>query len=105
MERKKKNSSGECQDNEILNATKRRSVLYDSAKSNDGKEVDGTMLLNDVDNSVDDGNNHLTHLAQVENNDGVDGCKKFKHIVENNSESLIPSRPKRTIAYAKNGVA
>eukprot|EP00957_Ditylum_brightwellii_P123802 9437414-Ditylum_brightwellii.AAC.1 len=42
MERKKQNSSGKCQDREVLSAIKSRSVLYDSAKSNDGKEVDET---------------------------------------------------------------
>eukprot|EP00957_Ditylum_brightwellii_P055132 4178822-Ditylum_brightwellii.AAC.1 len=40
MERKKQNVSGECQDHEVPNATKSRSMLYDSAKSDDGKEVD-----------------------------------------------------------------
>eukprot|EP00957_Ditylum_brightwellii_P156979 11947318-Ditylum_brightwellii.AAC.1 len=72
MERKKQNSSGECQDHEGLNETKSRSVLYDSAKLNDGKEVDDAMLLNDVDNSVDGSDNHLTHLTPFESNDSVD---------------------------------
>eukprot|EP00957_Ditylum_brightwellii_P088198 6718230-Ditylum_brightwellii.AAC.1 len=67
-ERKKQNASDECQDHEVPNVTKSRSVLYDSAKLNDGKEVDETMLLTDVDNSVDGGDNHLTHLTQFESN-------------------------------------
>eukprot|EP00957_Ditylum_brightwellii_P185911 14153928-Ditylum_brightwellii.AAC.1 len=41
MERKKQNVGGGCQDHEVLNATKSRSVFYDGAKSNDGKEVNG----------------------------------------------------------------
>eukprot|EP00957_Ditylum_brightwellii_P001396 109410-Ditylum_brightwellii.AAC.1 len=67
---------------------KSRNVLYDSAISNEGKEVDETMFLYDVDDSVDSGDNHCTHLTQFESNDGVGGCKNFKHIVKKNSESL-----------------
>eukprot|EP00957_Ditylum_brightwellii_P048046 3648736-Ditylum_brightwellii.AAC.1 len=73
MERKRLNSSGEWQDHEVLNATKSKNVLYDSTKSNDGKEVDETMLLNDVNGSVDGGDNYLTHLTQFESNNGVGG--------------------------------
>eukprot|EP00957_Ditylum_brightwellii_P105880 8074783-Ditylum_brightwellii.AAC.1 len=48
MERKKQNVCGGCQDHEVLNAMKSRSMFYDSAKSNDGKEVnDG---VDDCDN-------------------------------------------------------
>eukprot|EP00957_Ditylum_brightwellii_P097219 7404566-Ditylum_brightwellii.AAC.1 len=46
------------------------------------------MFLNDVDNSVDGGKNHLTHLTQFESNDGVDGCENYTLIAKNNSESL-----------------
>eukprot|EP00957_Ditylum_brightwellii_P169586 12907886-Ditylum_brightwellii.AAC.1 len=67
---------------------KQRSVLYDSVISNEGKEVDETILLYDADDSVDSGDNHLTHFTQFEINDGVGGCKNFTHIVKNNSESL-----------------
>eukprot|EP00957_Ditylum_brightwellii_P147658 11244496-Ditylum_brightwellii.AAC.1 len=77
MEKKKQNPINECQDHEVPNVTKSRSVLYGSVKSNDGKEVDETMLLCDVDGSVDGGDNHLTHLTQFESNDGVDGCENF----------------------------
>eukprot|EP00957_Ditylum_brightwellii_P074970 5697200-Ditylum_brightwellii.AAC.1 len=71
MQRKKLNSSGACQDHEVPNAMKSRSVLYDSAKSNDRKEFDETMLLNDVDDVDDCGDNHLTHLTHFESNDGA----------------------------------
>eukprot|EP00957_Ditylum_brightwellii_P133053 10145515-Ditylum_brightwellii.AAC.1 len=88
MGRKKLNLSSECQDHKVLNATKSRSMLYDSAKSNDGKEIGETMLSNDVDDSVDGGDNHLTHFASFESNDGVGGCENFTHIVKSNSESF-----------------
>eukprot|EP00957_Ditylum_brightwellii_P085530 6505629-Ditylum_brightwellii.AAC.2 len=77
-ERKKQNVCGR-------NATKGRSVLYDSAKSNDRKEVYETMLLNYVDDNVDGGNNCLTHLKQFESNDGAGGCENFTHIVRSGS--------------------
>eukprot|EP00957_Ditylum_brightwellii_P096675 7362798-Ditylum_brightwellii.AAC.1 len=85
MERKKQNTSGECQDHEFLNVMKIRSVLYYSAKSNDGKEVivgiddcvenhfDGHVdsFVDDSVNvavkdgcGVDDGEGHLTYLTQ-----------------------------------------
>eukprot|EP00957_Ditylum_brightwellii_P057769 4380628-Ditylum_brightwellii.AAC.1 len=88
MQRKKQNAGGECQDHRVPNMMKIKSLLSDSAKSNDGKEVDETMLLHDVDDSVDGGDNHLTHLTHFESNDGVDGCEKFTHIAKNNVESL-----------------
>eukprot|EP00957_Ditylum_brightwellii_P173870 13236951-Ditylum_brightwellii.AAC.1 len=53
------------------NVMKSRSVLHDSATSNEGKEVDETMLLYDIDGSVDGGESHLTHLTQFESNDGA----------------------------------
>eukprot|EP00957_Ditylum_brightwellii_P184840 14078205-Ditylum_brightwellii.AAC.1 len=46
-----------------MNTTAIRSVLYDSVISNEAKKVDETMLLYDVDDSVDGGDNHLTHLT------------------------------------------
>eukprot|EP00957_Ditylum_brightwellii_P109835 8377588-Ditylum_brightwellii.AAC.1 len=55
-ERKKQNMCG-------LNLTKIRNVLYDSAISNEGKEVNETMLFYDVDGSVDGGDNHLTMMV------------------------------------------
>eukprot|EP00957_Ditylum_brightwellii_P047664 3621378-Ditylum_brightwellii.AAC.1 len=87
MERKKQKSSGECQDYEVPNATKSRSVLYDSTKLKDGKEVnvgvddcvnnhfDGHVDIcvddsvdvaveDGVDGSIDGGERHLTHLTQ-----------------------------------------
>eukprot|EP00957_Ditylum_brightwellii_P002564 196782-Ditylum_brightwellii.AAC.1 len=86
--RKKQHTSGECQDHEVPNVMKSRSVLYVSAKLNDRKEDNETMLLNDIDNSVDGGDNHLTHLSTFGSNDGVDGYETFTHIAKNNSESL-----------------
>eukprot|EP00957_Ditylum_brightwellii_P194088 14780971-Ditylum_brightwellii.AAC.1 len=72
MERKKQNVSGECQDHEVLNATKSRSVLYDSAKLNDGKEV-----IVGVDDCVDncfDGrvDSNVDDSVDVAVEDGVD---------------------------------
>eukprot|EP00957_Ditylum_brightwellii_P024403 1842415-Ditylum_brightwellii.AAC.1 len=69
------------------NETKRRSVMF-SAISNEEKEVDETMLLYDIDDSVDGGESHLTNLTRFESNDIFSGCENFKHIVKNNSESL-----------------
>eukprot|EP00957_Ditylum_brightwellii_P183665 13989763-Ditylum_brightwellii.AAC.1 len=40
MERKKQKAYGECPDHQVLNVMKHRSVMYDSATLNDGKEVD-----------------------------------------------------------------
>eukprot|EP00957_Ditylum_brightwellii_P207542 15353440-Ditylum_brightwellii.AAC.1 len=77
------NACGECQDHGVPNMTKSRRLLYDSAKLNDGKEVDETMLLNVVEVSVDVGDNHLTYLTQFESNDGVEGCENFTHIAKN----------------------
>eukprot|EP00957_Ditylum_brightwellii_P063643 4830718-Ditylum_brightwellii.AAC.2 len=88
MGRKQQNACGECQDHAVPNVTKSRHLLYDSAKLNDGKEVDKTILLNDVDRCVDCCVTHLTYLIQFESNYGVDGCENSTHIAKNNSESL-----------------
>ena len=50
MVRKKQNTSGECQDHDVPNVTKSRSLLYDSAKLNDGAfaEVATAAVVADV---------------------------------------------------------
>eukprot|EP00957_Ditylum_brightwellii_P131284 10013009-Ditylum_brightwellii.AAC.1 len=82
MGRMKQNASGECQDHEVQNVTKSRSLLYDSAKLDDGKEVnvgvdeyidnccdghvdDGVDVAveDGVDEVVNGGESHLTHLT------------------------------------------
>eukprot|EP00957_Ditylum_brightwellii_P103046 7853253-Ditylum_brightwellii.AAC.1 len=75
MGRKKQNECGECQDHGVLNVMKSRSLLYDSVKSNDGKEVDDIVdrCINScvydivdvaVEDGVDGGETHLTHLTE-----------------------------------------
>eukprot|EP00957_Ditylum_brightwellii_P199546 15211418-Ditylum_brightwellii.AAC.1 len=43
-----------------------------------------------ADNSVDNGDKHLTLFIQFENNDNIGGCDKhLTHVVKNNSKLLI----------------
>eukprot|EP00957_Ditylum_brightwellii_P063467 4817807-Ditylum_brightwellii.AAC.1 len=61
----KKNGYGECQDHGVLNVTKSRSLLSDSAKSNNGKEFDvgvDDCVNNHVDNCV---NSHVDDSVNV----------------------------------------
>eukprot|EP00957_Ditylum_brightwellii_P029807 2254714-Ditylum_brightwellii.AAC.1 len=74
MGRKKQNAYGKCQDHGLPNVIKSRSWLYDSAKSNDGKEVDYIGVNDHVNNYFDgfvDGN--VDESVDVDVEDGVDG--------------------------------
>eukprot|EP00957_Ditylum_brightwellii_P123573 9421434-Ditylum_brightwellii.AAC.1 len=68
MKTKKLNSSSECQDHEVPNATKNRSVLYNSAKLKDRKEVD--IGVDDCVNDYFDG------FVGVHVDDSVDVAKE-----------------------------